>query len=80
MRTREHRGRTYDASSIVDSEGLYRGVFDIDSTSLEETDGLINEATESTYTDQKEAEEAADAAAKKWIDAVVTGSDRQPTA
>ena len=70
MRSLEHRGRTYDAASITVSEGVFRGVFDIDSTSPEETDGLINEATEDTFPTPKAAEEAAAAAAKRWIDAV----------
>jgi hypothetical protein len=71
MRALEHRGRTYDAASVVEADGSYRGVFDIDSTNPEETDGVINEATEETFTTQTAAEEAADLAAKKWIDAVV---------
>ena len=70
MRTLEHRGRTYDAASIVVADGVFRGVFDIDSTSPEETDGVINEATEQTFPTQEAAVEAADAAAKKWIDVV----------
>ena len=70
MRALEHRGRTYDATSVVEADGSYRGVFDIDSTNPEETDGVINEATEETFPTQTAAEEAADRAAKKWIDSV----------
>jgi len=70
MRALEHRGRTYDAASVVEADGSYRGVFDIDSTNPEETDGVINEATEETFPTQTAAEEAADRAAKKWIDSV----------
>lgn len=68
MRTKEHRGRTYDAASTVVSPGVYRGVYDIDSTSPTETDGVINEATEETFPTREAAEEAADAAARRWID------------
>lgn len=68
MRTKEYRGRTYDAASTVISEGVYRGVYDIDSTSPSVTDGVINEATESTFPTRKKAEEAAAAAAQQWID------------
>jgi len=70
VRAFEHRGRTYDATSLVEADGVYRGVFDIDSTNPDETDGVINEATEETFPTQTAAEQAADAAAKKWIDAV----------
>lgn len=70
MRALEHRGRTYDAASVVEADGVYRGVFDIDSTNPEETDGVINEATEETFPTQAAAEEAADVAAKQWIDAL----------
>ena len=71
MRALEHRGRTYDAASVVEADGSYRGVFDVDSTNAEETDGVINEATEETFPTQTAAEEAAELAAKKWIDAAV---------
>lgn len=68
MRTKEHQGRTYDAGWTAVSEGVYRGVFDIDSTSPEKTDGVINEATSETFPTHEAAEEAADAAAKLWIE------------
>ena len=68
MRTKEYRGRTYDAASTVVSAGVFRGVFDVDSTSPSVTDGVINEATEGTFPTRREAEEAAAAAAQQWID------------
>jgi hypothetical protein len=68
MRTKEHRGRTYDAAWTAEADGVYRGVFDIDSTSPTTTDGVINEATSETFPTQEAAEEAADAAARHWID------------
>lgn len=69
MRAKVHRGRSYDASSTVETSGAYRGVFDIDSSSPEIADGVINEATSETYPTREAAEEAADAAAVRWIDA-----------
>lgn len=68
MRTKEYRGRTYDAASTVVSAGVFRGVFDVGSTSPSVTDGVINEATEGTFPTRKEAKEAAAAAAQQWID------------
>jgi hypothetical protein len=68
MRTNEYRGRTYDASSTVVKAGEYRGVFDVDSTSEEVTDGVINEATGETFPTREAAEQAADTAARCWID------------
>ncbi|MBB1600776.1 hypothetical protein [Variovorax sp. UMC13] len=68
MRTKEYRGRTYDAASTAVSAGVYRGVYDIDSTSPSVTDGVINEATEGTFPTKRQAEEAAAAAAQRWID------------
>jgi len=68
MRTQVYRGRTYDAGSTVVKEGEYRGVFDVDSTTDDATDGVINEATSETYPTSEAAEEAADAAAHRWID------------
>lgn len=69
MRAKTHRGRFYDASSRVESPDVYRGVFDIDSSSPEVSDGVINEATSDTYPTRQAAEDAADAAAVRWIDA-----------
>lgn len=68
MRTQEYRGRTYDAASTVVKAGEYRGVFDIDSTSENVTDGVINEATSGTFPTREAAEQAADVAARCWID------------
>ena len=68
MRTQEYRGRTYDAASTVVKAGEYRGVFDVDSTSEDMTDGVINEATSGTFPTREAAEQAADAAARCWID------------
>lgn len=69
MRAKTHRGRFYDATSKVEARDEYRGVFDIDSTSPEVSDGVINEVTTDTYPTREAAEEAADAAAVRWIDA-----------
>ena len=69
MRARTHRGRFYDATSKVEAPGEYRGVFDIDSSSPEVSDGVINEVTSDTYRTREAAEEAADTAAMRWIDA-----------
>lgn len=71
MRAKTHRGRFYDASSKVESPDVYRGVFDIDSSSPEVSDGVINEVTSGTYPTRQAAEEAADAAAVRWIDAEI---------
>lgn len=71
MRAKTHRGRFYDASSKVESPDVYRGVFDIDSSSPEVSDGVINEVTTDTYPTREAAEEAADAAAMCWIDAEI---------
>jgi hypothetical protein len=68
MRTDEYRGRSYDASWTRIEEGLYRGTFDVDSTSPTKSDGVINEATTETFTSFEAAEEAAVAAARHWID------------
>ncbi|MDB5877815.1 MAG: hypothetical protein JWQ41_1229 [Variovorax sp.] len=68
MRTHEYRGRTYDTDSTVEAEGVFRGVFDVDSTSEEVTDGVINEATSETFPTREAAEEAAATAARCWID------------
>ena len=68
MRTNEYRGRRYDVASTAVAEGVYRGVFDIDSTSDEMTDGVINEATCDTFATADAAEDAADAGARRWID------------
>lgn len=68
MKVRTHRGRTYDATSKVESHGVYRGVFDVDSTSDKVHDGVINEATPDTYATREAAEIAAQAAAIAWID------------
>lgn len=68
MQVKEYRGRTYDAASTVVKEGEYRGVFDVDSTSEDVTDGVINEPTPETYPSREAAEEAAGTAARKWID------------
>ena len=68
MRTQEYRGRTYDAASTVVKTGEYRGVFDVDSTSEDVTDGVINEATSGTFPTHEAAEQAADTAARCWID------------
>jgi hypothetical protein len=69
MRAKIHRGRFYDASSKVESPDVYRGVFDIDSSGPEVSDGVINEVTTDTYPTREAAEKAADAAAVRWIDA-----------
>lgn len=69
MRAKTHRGRFYDASSKVEAPDVYRGVFDIDSSNPEVSDGVINEVTSETYQTRQAAEEAADAAAVQWIDA-----------
>jgi hypothetical protein len=69
MRAQTHRGRFYDATSKVEAPGEYRGVFDIDSSSPEVSDGVINEVTSDTYRTREAAEEAADTAAMRWIDA-----------
>lgn len=71
MKAKTHRGRFYDASSKVESADVYRGVFDIDSSSPGVSDGVINEATSDTYSTRQAAEEAADAAAVRWIDAQI---------
>lgn len=68
MRTNEYRGRTYDATSTVVKAGEHRGVFDIDSTREDIADGVINEATSETFPTPEAAEQAADAAARHWID------------
>lgn len=68
MRTNEYRGRAYDIASTEVAEGGYRGVFDVNSTSAEVTDGVINEATSETFSTMEAAEDAADAAARRWID------------
>ena len=68
MRSQVHNGRTFDAGSTVVSAGVYRGVFDVDSTSEDVDDGVINEATATTFSSREAAEEAADVAARKWID------------
>lgn len=68
MRVLTHRGRTYEAASKVESAGLYRGVFDVDSLSDKVHDGVINEATPNTYSTREEAEIAAQTAARAWID------------
>ncbi|MGI4776902.1 MAG: hypothetical protein ACRYGA_02095 [Janthinobacterium lividum] len=72
MRTNQYQGRTYDTTSTVESAGVFRGVFDIDSTSPNETDGVINEATAETFPTSEAAEKAADVAAKQWIDCQTT--------
>jgi hypothetical protein len=72
MRAKTHRGRYYDATAKVESPDVYRGVFDIDSSSPEVSDGVINEVTAETYPTREAAEEAADAAAMRWIDAECT--------
>lgn len=71
MRAKTHRGRFYDASSKAESPDVYRGVFDIDSSSPEVSDGVINEVTTDTYPTRDAAEQAADAAAVRWIDAEI---------
>jgi hypothetical protein len=68
MRAKTHRGRFYDATAKAEAPDVYRGVFDIDSSSPEVSDGVINEVTSDTYPTREEAEEAADAAAMRWID------------
>ncbi|RZI56850.1 MAG: hypothetical protein EOP14_05520 [Pseudomonas sp.] len=68
MITNQYRGRFYDVTSTVVAGGEYRGVFDVNSTSAEITDGVINEATSETYPTLEAAEDAADAAARRWID------------
>ncbi len=68
MRVKVHRGRTYNASSTKVMVGVYRGVFDIDSTDTTEDDGVINEATSETFSTSQAAEDAAEAAAIRWID------------
>jgi hypothetical protein len=69
MRAKTHRGRSYGVTSNAESSGAYRGVFDIDSSSPAVDDGVINEATSETYETGEAAEQAADAAAVRWIDA-----------
>jgi hypothetical protein len=69
MRAKTHRGRFYDATSKVEAPDEYRGVFDIDSSGPKVSDGVINEVTTGTYPTREAAEEAADAAAVRWIDA-----------
>lgn len=68
MRRNIHRGRLYDSRSIVVAEGVYRGVFYIDGTSLDTTDGMVNEATREIFSTRGAAEDAADAGARRWID------------
>jgi hypothetical protein len=68
MKTNQYRGRFYDVTSTVVAGGEYRGVFDVNSTSAEVTDGVINEATSETYPTLEAAEDDADAAARRWID------------
>ena len=68
MQTNEYRGRTYDVDSTVEAEGTFRGVFDVDSTSEDVTDGVINEATAETFPTREAAEKAAAIAAECWID------------
>lgn len=55
MKVRTHRGRTYDAASKIESAGVYRGVFDVDSTNEKVHDGVINEATAGTFSTREEA-------------------------
>jgi hypothetical protein len=43
-------------------------VFDVDSTSEDVTDGVINEATSETFPTREAAEQAANTAARCWID------------
>ena len=68
MRNKVHRGRSYDACWTVESADTYRGVFNVESTSPTETDGVINEKTIDTFLSLDAAEEAADVAAQRWID------------
>ena len=68
MRTHEYRGRTCDVASTVVKAGDYRGVFDVDSTSEDVTDGVINKATGETFPTREAAEQATDTAARCWID------------
>jgi hypothetical protein len=68
MRTDEYRGRRYDACWTRIDEGVYRGTFDVESTSPTKTDGVINEATTETFSTLEAAEEAAVTAARRWID------------
>lgn len=68
MKTDKYRDRKYVAFSTREHEGVYRGGFDIDSTSSTETDGVINEMTTRTFSTAAGAEAAAVAAARNWID------------
>ena len=68
MKTDEYQGRAYDVTSTAVTAGEYRGVFDVNSTSPELIDDVINEATTETSSTKKGAEDAADALARRWID------------
>jgi hypothetical protein len=68
MQTNEYRGRTYDVTTTEAASREYRGVFDVNSSSDDVTDGVINEATPETFPTREAAEDAADAAARRWID------------
>jgi hypothetical protein len=68
VKTDTHRGRRYDAFSTHEQDGAYRGGFDVDSTEEGGTDGVINEATPTTFPSPEAAEAAAVVAAQHWID------------
>ncbi|RYF76822.1 MAG: hypothetical protein EOO22_00855 [Comamonadaceae bacterium] len=68
MRTKVHMGRRFDAGYETVSDNRFLGVFDVDSTSREKTDGVINEATADAYATPDAAEDAAEAAAIRWIE------------
>lgn len=63
-----HRSRTYDACWTLESPGVYRGVFNVESTHPAKVDSVINEKTGETFASLEVAEDAADTAARAWID------------